>query len=175
MVDRVFQCHPCSAVARYEKRGVWRSDRPPQYFDLPCFCQHLYLYLNTPFHLNLRQRLKKNTHKMYQRLESNNGLEEWIFEIVWHWNDNSRSFSKRGDGSLYIDVAILYFYDQGLVLGHTFQSSRLCWHLIWSGWKDVSRFSLIAVWMNLLCVYWLTGLRWIPFFVHPLECLPLMK
>lgn len=133
------------------KKGVWRSDRPPQYFDLPCFCQHLYLYLNTPFHLSLRPRLKDNTHRIYQRLESDHGVrEEWMFEIIWHWNDNSPSFSKR-DGSLYIDVPLLYFYDQGLVLGHTFQSTQLCCCWIWSGWKGINRkrFSKIVTGFNL--------------------------
>ena len=38
-------------------------------------------------------RLKENTHRIYQRLESDRGVrEEWMVEIVWHWNDNSPGF-----------------------------------------------------------------------------------
>lgn len=130
-VDRVFQCHPCSAVAQYEKGCVkvrqatsvlWPSMLLPAPLSLP---KHSVPPQPSP-------RLKENTHRTYQRLESDHGVrEEWMFEIVWHWNDNSLGFSKRRDVSLYIDVSLLYFYDQGPVLGHTFQSTRLCWH-----WQD---------------------------------------
>lgn len=73
------------------KKGVWRSGGPPQFFDLPCFHQHLYLYLNTLFRLSLQPILKENTHRIYQRLESDHEVRR-MNEIVWHWNDNSLRF-----------------------------------------------------------------------------------
>lgn len=48
-------------------------------------------------------------------------------------------FLKRGDRSLYIHVPLLYLYDQGFILGYTFQSTRYYKHCIWSRWKDTSR------------------------------------
>lgn len=74
------------------KKGVWRSGGPPQFFDLPCFHQHLYLYLNTLFCLSLQPILKENTHRIYQRLESDHEVRRRMNEIVWHWNDNSLRF-----------------------------------------------------------------------------------
>lgn len=113
------------------KKGVWRSGGPPQFFDLPCFHQHLYLYLNTLFCLSLQPILKENTHRIYQRLESDHEVRRRMNEIVWHWNDNSLRFFfffflKKRVGSFYIDVPLLYFYDQGINLGHIFQSTQLC-------------------------------------------------
>ena len=101
-------------------------------------------------------RLKENTQRIYQRLESDHEVRgEWMFEIIWHWSDNSLSFSKKkntGDGSLYTDVPLLYFYDQGLILEHTFQSTQHCWCWIWSVWKDINGkwFSLTVVSLNVL-------------------------
>lgn len=74
------------------KKGVWRSGGPPQFFDLPCFHQHLYLYLNTLFCLSLQPILKENTHRLCQRLESDHEVRRRMNEIVWHWNDNSLHF-----------------------------------------------------------------------------------
>lgn len=74
------------------KKGVWRSGGPPQFFDLPCFHQHLYLYLNTLFCLSLQPILKENTHRLCQRLESDHEVRRRMNEIVWHWNDNSLRF-----------------------------------------------------------------------------------
>lgn len=74
------------------KKGVWRSGGPPQFFDLPCFHQHLYLYLNTLFCLSLQPVLKENTHRLCQRLESDHEVRRRMNEIVWHWNDNSLRF-----------------------------------------------------------------------------------
>lgn len=113
------------------KKGVWRSGGPPQFFDLPCFHQHLYLYLNTLFCLSLQPILKENTHRLCQRLESDHEVRRRMNEIVWHWNDNSLRFFfffflKKRVGSFYIDVPLLYFYDQGINLGHIFQSTQLC-------------------------------------------------
>lgn len=112
------------------KKGVWRSGGPPQFFDLPCFHQHLYLYLNTLFCLSLQPILKENTHRLCQRLESDHEVRRRMNEIVWHWNDNSLHFFffflEKRVGSFYIDVPLLYFYDQGINLGHIFQSTQLC-------------------------------------------------
>lgn len=113
------------------KKGVWRSGGPPQFFDLPCFHQHLYLYLNTLFCLSLQPILKENTHRLCQRLESDHEVRRRMNEIVWHWNDNSLRFFfffflEKRVGSFYIDVPLLYFYDQGINLGHIFQSTQLC-------------------------------------------------
>lgn len=109
------------------KKGVWRSGGPPQFFDLPCFHQHLYLYLNTLFRLSLQPILKENTHRIYQRLESDHEVRRRMNEIVWHWNDKWFFFLfLERVGSFYIDVPLLYFYDQGINLGHIFQSTQLC-------------------------------------------------
>lgn len=133
------------------KKGVWRSDRPPQYFDLPCFCQHLYFYLNTLFHLSLYHGNKKkwnhpqNISKAWSWPPSKRKIIFGI-EIITVW-----VFSKRGDGSLYIDVPLLFFYDQGLVLGHTFQSTLLCWHKCDQDERKRKRFPLVDTGFNLLC------------------------
>lgn len=97
-VDRVFQCHPCSAVAQYEKGCVkvrqatsvlWPSMLLPTPLSLP---KHSIPPQPSP-------RLKENTHRIYQRLESEHGVrEEWMFEIIWHWNNNSLSLTKMVEG-----------------------------------------------------------------------------
>lgn len=56
--------------------------------------------------------LKENAHWIHQRLKSDHKTrKEWMFlfgiEMITVWG-----FSKAGDGSLYIDVPLLYFYDQ---------------------------------------------------------------
>lgn len=68
----------CALQLLRMKKGAWRSDKPPQYLDLPCFCmEHLYLNLNTLFHLSLCHAKKnKNTHTIYQRQESDHGVKE---------------------------------------------------------------------------------------------------
>lgn len=151
-VDRVFQCHPCSAVAQYEKACLkvrqatsvlWPSMLLPTPLSLP---EHSIPPQPSP-------RLKENTHRICQKMESDHRVrEEWMFEIVWHWNYNSLSFSKREDRILYIHVPLLYLYDQGLILGYTFQSTQHYKHCIWSRWKDTSRkwIFMIVVWFHLL-------------------------
>lgn len=151
-VDSVFQCHPCSAVVLYEKACLkvrqatsvlWPSMLLPTPLSLP---KHSIPPQPSP-------RLKENTHTVCQKMESDHRVrEEWMLWIVWHWNYNSLSFSKRVNGSLYIHVPLLYLHDQGLILGHTFQSTQLCRHWIWSRWKDINRkwISLIVVCFHLL-------------------------
>lgn len=74
------------------KEVVWRSGRPPRYPDL--LSQNLQLYLNIHSTLSsFLPRKNKNPQKV-----SNAGHEvqvRLIFEIVWHWIDNSSWLKKK--------------------------------------------------------------------------------
>lgn len=153
-VNRVFQCHPCSAVAQYEKGYVWRSDGPPQYFDLPCFFQHLYLYLNTPSHLSLCHENKKNETTQYIKgwIWLQRKRKKIIFEMLWHWNDNSPIFFKNTRRKS------LYWCASSVLLTRDSSLDILFNQLCFVGTSDLDERTLTKIWFplivtrfNLLC------------------------
>lgn len=111
-VDGVFQCHPRSVVVWYEKR---LCEGRAGHLGTLTFWAKTFSCTST-FNSTLSSflpRKNKNPQKA-----SNAGHEvqmRLIFEIVWHWIDNS-SWLKKKDRTVLIYVASQYFMNSDLSL-----------------------------------------------------------